>query len=130
MTISNSIKLFYIKYLAKKESRNKYLFEHHFFTNRYYLNHSANELNMSFILNMTVSELNETILHFYEQDFKALCDMYRFKHFWEEFTNPLNAGLSVQSIISSCGFSSTEDFNTLIADHKEASKDILKRNFS
>jgi len=110
--------------------RNKFLFEHHFFTNRYYLNPAANEINMSFILNMTVSELNQTVLNHYEQDFKALCDMYRFKHFWEEFTNPLNAGLSVQSIISSCGFSSTKDFNSLITDHKEASRDILMRNFS
>ena len=129
MTISNHIKLFFIKYLAKKRARNKLLFEHHFFTNRYYLNHSANELNMSFILNMTIAELNEITFNVYQQDFKSLCDMYRFKHFWEEFTNPLNAGLSVQSIISSCGFSSSEDFNNLIADHKEASKDILKRNF-
>ncbi len=130
MTITNCIKLFFIKYLTKKEVRNKYLFEHHFFVNRYYLNHTANEMNMSYILNMTCTELNQTISHYYDQDFKALCDMYRFKHFWEEFTNPLNAGLSVQSIIASCGFNSTEDFNSLIADHKEESRDILKRNFS
>ncbi len=130
MTISNSIKLLFVKYWPKKEMRDKFLFEHHFFTNRYYLNQSANELNMSFILNMSVNELNNITFVNYEQDFKSLCDMYRFKHFWEEFTNPLNAGLSVQSIISSCGFNSTEDFNSLIADHKQESRVILKKNFS
>lgn len=130
MTISNKLRILFIKYLAKKEVRHKFLFEHHFFVNRYYLHKSASELNMSFILNMTIPELNQIVFEFYGQDFKSLCDMYRFKHFWEEFTNPLNANLPVQSIISSCGFSSPEDFNSLIADNKEASKDILKRNFS
>ena len=130
MKAMNSIVLYFIRNWMKKETSNRFLFNHHFFNNRYYLQKSASDEYMAFILNITVSELNIIVKQSYDHDFKTLCDLYRFKHFWEEFTNPLNANLPVQSIISSCGFNSVDDFKDSMKEHKEESKIILKKQFS
>jgi hypothetical protein len=58
-----------------------------------------------------------------------LCSKYKFQHFWDEFTNPLNSELPVESIIKSAGFSSNDDFTEIILKHKEESKYILERKF-
>lgn len=124
------INYFFIKKFGSKAIRNKVIFEHHFFVNRYYLNKQASLKSIIQILNISESEFEHLLLKHYNLNFNTLCEMYRFRHFWEEFTNPLNADLSVQSIIELCGFSSNAEFNQLLSGHKEASKSILKRNFS
>jgi hypothetical protein len=122
-------RLFYIKKFGKKEQRFKILFDHHFFVNKYYLNKSASSDDLSRILNIPNVELEQLALCNYTLNFETLRDMYRFQHFWDEFTNPVNSELPIQSIISLCGFSSNKEFNSLLSDHKEASKDILRKNF-
>jgi hypothetical protein len=123
------LRLFYIKRFGKKEQITKILFDHHFFVNKYYLNKSASSEDLSRILNIPNMELEHVSFYNYTLNFEALRDMYRFQHFWDEFTNPVNSELPIQSIISLCGFSSNKEFNTLLSDHKEASKDILRKNF-
>ena len=130
MLLFYKLKLFIIKRFGKKEHRIKVLFDHHFFINKYYLHKSASAEDLSRILNISNTDLEQLALSHYAMAFDNLRDMYRFQHFWDEFTNPVNAELPIQSIISLCGFSSSKEFNTLLAGHKEASKNILKKNFS
>ncbi len=129
MQIFYKLNLFYVKKFGKKEQKNKILFDHHFFVNKYYLHKSATAENLTRILNITDIELQTLSLKNYTMAFETLRDMYRFQHFWNEFTNPVNADLPIQSVITLCGFSSSKEFNTLLAGHKEASKSILRRNF-
>lgn len=130
MQLFYKLNLFYVKKFGKKEQRIKVLFDHHFFVNKYYLHKSATSENFIRILNISNIELEALSLKNYTMDFVTLRDMYRFQHFWNEFTNPVNADLPIQSIISLCGFSSIQEFNSLLSNHKEASKNILKKNFS
>lgn len=130
MNLFYRINYFFIKKFGNKAIRNKVIFDHHFFVNKYYLNKSASLKNIIQILNISEPELENLLQAHYALNFNTLCEMHRFRHFWEEFTNPLNADLSVQSIIELCGFSSNDEFNELLSGHKEASKHILKRNFS
>jgi hypothetical protein len=130
MQLFYKLNFFYIKLFGKKINRIKVLFDHHFFVNKYYLHKSASGEALSNMLNITNIELEQIVTKNYSIGFDSLRDMYRFKHFWEEFTNPLNADLPIQSVIAFCGFSSNQEFNSLIADHKEVSKHILKKNFS
>jgi hypothetical protein len=130
MQLFYTLRFFLIKKFGKKDQRIKVLFDHHFFINKYYLHKSATADNLSHILNIPNTELEQLSYTHYTMGFETLRDMYRFQHFWDEFTNPLNAELPIQSIISLCGFSSNQEFNLLLAGHKEASKNILKRSFS
>lgn len=129
MQLIYNLKLFYIKIFGKKVNRLKVLFDHHFFINKYYLHKSASCAALANMLNISNIELEQIVTTNYAIGFDSLRDMYRFKHFWDEFTNPVNADLPVQSVIAFCGFSSNQEFNSLIADHKEVSKNILKKNF-
>lgn len=130
MQLIFNLKLFFYKKFRKKEQRIKLLFEHHFYVNKYYLHKSATGAELCRMLNITNTELEQLSIKNYTMGFETLRDMYRFQHFWDEFTNPVNADLPVQSIISLCGFSSNQEFNNLLTDHKEESKYILKKNFS
>lgn len=130
MQLFYNLNLLFIKKFGKKEQRIKVLFDHHFFVNKYYLHKSASAEDLSRILNIPNIELEQLSFNHYTMGFETLRDMYRFQHFWDEFTNPVNAELPILSIISLCGFSSSKEFNSLLAGHKEASKNILKRNFS
>jgi len=129
MKISNVLKLFYIRNFIKTENKVKALFDHHFFTNQYYLHNSASESHMANILNIQIPVLNQIALKNYNLEFTDLCEKYRFEHFWKEFTNPLNAELPVHSLIDASGFKSTEDFSSLITNHKEESKKIISGQF-
>jgi hypothetical protein len=129
MQLLDKLKTFYIKKFTQKVNRTKVLFDHHFFMNKYYLHKTASREELASMLNITNTELDLVVSKHYSIGFEPLRDMYRFKHFWDEFTNPLNADLPVQSVIAFCGFSSNQEFNNLIADHKEVSKHILKKNF-
>jgi AraC-like DNA-binding protein len=129
MRLFDELYFFFINLFGKKEQRIKVLFKHHFFINKYYLRHSATADDLSMKLNISNTDLDQLTFTQYNLDFHSLRDMYRFQHFWEEFTNPLNSNLPIQSIISLCGFSSNEEFNHLISGHKELSKSILRKNF-
>jgi len=130
MGVIIKLKILYIKYFLNKKERDRKLFQHFFFGKQYFLHTNASLDDMSKILNMNAEFLNKLVLENYGMDFKNLCQMYRFRHFWSEFTNPLNAQLPINSIIKSCGFENNESFSDLISNHKESSKNILKKFFS
>ena len=126
--------LFYIKnYLIRKfsdkETCNKSLFDHHFFTNQYYLHKTASLNGISKILNINQDEVDKIALKHYGSNFHALCDHYKFQHFWSEFNNPLNSDLPVESIINIAGFNSNDEFSKSINKHKEESIYILEKKF-
>ncbi len=129
MSVTSHIKQFFLRYFLNKESRSKYLFDHHFFVNQYYLHKSASLENMSKILNISPATVNQITNTYYAMEFESLCSKYKFQHFWDEFTNPLNSELPVESIIKSAGFSSNDDFTEIILKHKEESKYILEKKF-
>ncbi len=129
MSVTSHIKQFFLRYFLNKESRSKYLFDHHFFVNQYYLHKSASLENMSKILNISPATVNQITNTYYAMEFESLCSKYKFQHFWDEFTNPLNSELPVESIIKSAGFNSNDDFTEIILKHKEESKYILERKF-
>lgn len=129
MKVLNALRLFYIRNLIKNENRIKVLFDHHFFTNRYYLHKSASESHMANILNIECHSLNQITVKSYGLDFNELCEKYRFNHFWNEFTNPLNAQLPIHSLIDASGFKSNDDFSSLITNRKEESKQIINKEY-
>lgn len=130
MSFSFYIKQFVIRNFLNKETRYKYLFDHHFFVNQYFLHKSASLENMAKILNINDRKVNQISLTNYGVEFDVLCSKYKFKHFWDEFTNPLNAELPVDSIIKSAGFNSNDDFSESILKHKEESKYILEKKYT
>ena len=129
MKVLNALRLFYIRNLIKNEDRIKVLFDHHFFTNRYYLHKSASESHLANILNIECHTLNQITVKSYGLDFNELCEKYRFNHFWNEFTNPLNAQLPIHSLIDASGFKSNDDFSSLITNRKEESKLIINKEY-
>lgn len=129
MSFTFYIKHFLFRNFLKKETRDKYLFEHHFFVNQYFLHKSVSIDNMAKILNINTDQVNQIALSNYGMDFDMLCSKYKFQHFWSEFTNPLNAELTVESIIKSAGFNSNDDFSESIMKHKEESKYILEKKY-
>ena len=130
MSFTFYIKQFVIRNFLNKETRYKYLFDHHFFVNQYFLHTSASLDNMAKILNINIEKVNTITLSHYGKSFETLCSEHKFKHFWEEFTNPLNAELPVESIIKSAGFNSNNDFAEIILKHKEESKYILEKKYT
>lgn len=124
-----SLKLFVLNYFQKNTQRDKFLFDHHFFKCKYFLHKSASEIHMSNILNINIEELNNITINHYNMTFDDLCKKYKFQHFWDEVTNPLNANLPVNSIIESSGFPSNSAFNETINSHKEESKNIISKKY-
>ena len=129
MSLTFLVKQVIIRNFLNKETRYKYLFDHHFFVNQYFLHKSASIDNMAKILNIEVGQVNHLALSNYGMDFETLCSKYKFQHFWSEVTNPLNAELPVESIIKSAGFNSNDDFSEIIMKHKEESKYILEKKY-
>jgi hypothetical protein len=129
MKLFNALKLFYIRNLIKSENKIKSLFDHHFFSNHYYLHKSASDVHMANILNIDVSTLNQISCKNYNLVFNDLCEKYRMEHFWNECTNPINSDLPVISLINASGFKSNEEFSNLIINKKEESKKIITNQF-
>lgn len=125
MKLFNALKLFYIRNIINSENKIKSLFDHHFFSNHYYLHKSASDVHMANILNIDITSLNQISNQNYHLQFNDLCEKYRVEHFWNECTNPLNADLPVNSLINASGFKSNEEFSNLITNKKEESKKII-----
>ena len=125
MKLFNLLKLFYIRNLINHENKIKSLFDHHFFSNPYYLHKSASDVHMANILNIEISILNQISYKNYNLEFNDLCEKYRMEHFWNECTNPINSDLPIISLINASGFKSNEEFSNLITNKKEESKKII-----
>ena len=91
-----------------------HLFNYYFFDLKYYLNPTASEQNFAQQLNISVEKLNLISLHYYNNSFELLLNEKRYQHFLKEMQNPLNANLTVKSILHSCGFGNSSGFVTFI----------------
>ena len=69
MKLLNALRLFYIRNMIKNENRIKVLFDHHFFTNQYFLHKSASEAHMANILNIECQVLNQITVKNYDLNF-------------------------------------------------------------
>lgn len=109
MQLVSRLLLFLNKLISPREE-SIYLFEHHFFDLKYYLNPIASEQNFAQQLNITVEKLNLISQYYYNNSFEFLMNEKRYQYFLKEMQNPLNANLSVKSILHSCGFGNSTAF--------------------
>lgn len=130
MSFLRFIENYLIRKFSSKETRIKYLFDHHFFKNQYYLHKSASVQGIAKILNINKVDVNQIALKYYGADFETLCNNYRFNQFWTEFNNPINADLTVESIMNIAGFNSNDQFSASLLKRKEESKYILEKKFT
>jgi hypothetical protein len=88
----------------------KNVFDHYFFDLKYYLQKDASIKYFSHLLNVRAEKVDEISTIYYMLPFQLLVNEYRYKHFVEEIENPINANLSIESIINLCGFNSNDNF--------------------
>ncbi len=88
----------------------KNVFDHYFFDLKYYLQKDASIKYFSHLLKVSAEKVDEISTVYYTLPFQILVNEYRYKHFIEEIENPINANLSVESIIHLCGFDSNDNF--------------------
>ena len=88
----------------------KNVFDHYFFDLKYYLQKDASIKYFSHLLKVSAEKVDEISTVYYTLPFQILVNEYRYKHFIEEIENPINANLSVESIIHLCGFDSNDKF--------------------
>ena len=88
----------------------KNVFDHYFFDLKYYLQKDASIKYFSHLLKVRVEKVDEISTIYYMLPFQLLVNEYRYKHFVEEIENPINANLSIETIINLCGFDSNDNF--------------------
>jgi hypothetical protein len=86
------------------------VFDHYFFDLKYYLQKDASVEYFSCLLKVSAQKVDEISTLYYTIPFQLLVNEHRYKHFIEEIDNPINANLSVESIILLCGFESRDNF--------------------
>jgi AraC-like DNA-binding protein len=91
-----------------KELAGNMVFDHYFFDLKYYLHTDASTEEFSHLLNMSHEKLDRISNEIYGSTFQLLLNEYRFKHFMEELESPINANLSINSIIKFSGFESDQ----------------------
>ena len=104
---------FFVGLMEKQPKKNaplKNVFDHYFFDLKYYLQKDASINYFSNLLNVRPEKVDEISTVYYTLPFQILVNEYRYKHFIEEIENPINANLSVESIIHLCGFDSNDNF--------------------
>jgi hypothetical protein len=88
----------------------KNVFDHYFFDLKYYLQKDASIKYFSHLLKVNDEKVDEISTVYYTVPFQLLVNEYRYMHFMEEIENPINADLSIESIINLCGFNSNDNF--------------------
>ncbi len=104
---------FFLGFIGKHRSNGapiKDVFDHYFFDLKYYLQKDASIKYFSHLLKVSAEKVDEISTVYYTLPFQILVNEYRYKHFIEEIENPINANLSVESIIHLCGFDSNDNF--------------------
>jgi hypothetical protein len=111
--------LFFLNKLIQPTVESIQLLNHHFFDLKYYLNPNASEQNFAHQLNISVEKLNLISLNYYNYSFEFLINEKRYQHFLKEMQNPLNANLTIHSILNLCGFGSSSYFVDFIDNRNE-----------
>ena len=99
----------------------KNVFDHYFFDLKYYLHKDASIQDFSLLLHVSSEKLNKIAEDSYNLTFPILINEYRYRHCMEELNNPVNANLSIDSIIKLCGYTANDKFVEFV---KERHKDI------
>jgi len=104
---------FFMGLIGKQSSDStpiKNVFDHYFFDLKYYLQKDASIKYFSHLLKVNDEKVDEISTVYYTVPFQLLVNEYRYMHFMEEIENPINADLSIESIINLCGFNSNDNF--------------------
>jgi len=109
MSFYNFFKNFFSKpHLSSNDSKS--VFDHYFFDSKYYLHPNASIENFSILLNISPDQLNHISKVYYNCLFEKLLNQQRYVYFLDELNNPINANLSMESVIKLCGFQNEEKF--------------------
>jgi hypothetical protein len=119
-----SLANFFVGLIGKHRKTNaplKNVFDHYFFDLKYYLHKDASIQDFALLLNVSSEKLNKIAEVNYNLSFPTLINEYRYRHFMGELENPVNANLSIDSIIKFCGYTANDKFVEFV---KERHKDI------
>lgn len=105
----------------------KNVFDHYFFDLKYYLQKDASIEYFSQLLKVRVEKVDEISKFYYMQPFQVLINENRYMNFIKEVDNPINANLSVESIIHLCGFDSRENFVEFVKEKRRANQSSVNR---
>jgi hypothetical protein len=124
MSVFIFFKNLFVKYLFKDISSKK-VFDHYFFDLKYYLHQDASIENFAFLLNMTSNKVVRITSTYYHCSFQVLLNEHRCNQVLLELNNPVNAGLSMDSMIKLSGFESSEQYSGyLIGNIKQIKRGI------
>jgi hypothetical protein len=107
-----------ISKFRSSEAQDKNVFDHYFFDLKYFLQKDASINYFSNLLNVRPEKVDEISTAYYTLPFQILVNEYRYMHFIEEIENPINANLSIESIIHLCGFDSNDNFVQYVKEKK------------
>jgi AraC-like DNA-binding protein len=86
------------------------VFDHYFFDLKYYLQKNASIEDFSSLLNISRDNIIKISNTFYNSSFQMLINENRYRHFINELESPINANLSIDSIIKLCGYENSDVF--------------------
>ena len=92
------------------DATHKMVFDHHFFELKYYLHKEASIEDFAILLNIGDQQLAEISNNYYNVTFQMLINENRYKHFLQELESPLNANLTIESIVKLCGYENNDRF--------------------
>ncbi len=110
MSLFSFFKNFFSKRHSSNTADSKSVFDHYFFDSKYYLHPNASIENFSILLNISPDQLNHISRVYYNCLFEALLNEHRYNYFLDELNNPVNANLSMDSVIKLCGYDSKDKF--------------------
>lgn len=90
MNVYMSLKWFLFNFFQKNTQLDKFHFDHYSINCEYFLHKSVFHNHMSNILNINFKNPNDITINHYNMNFADLCEKYKFEHFWDYVTNPIN----------------------------------------
>lgn len=109
MSLFNFFKDLIVKCLFKETSF-IHVFDHYFFDLKYYLHLDASNEDFSNLLNISTERLDQISIEKYSCSFSTLLNENRYKHLIKELENPLNARLTIDSLMKLNGYSNNQKF--------------------
>jgi len=108
-------------FVKNLKNNSKEILDHYFFENKYYLTSNASEEDFSKLLNISIDKLNSYSKVYYAQSFQGLINESRYKHVMDEFQNPINEDIPIESVIKLCGFENNQAFVHYVKEKHENS---------
>jgi hypothetical protein len=109
MSLFNYLKNLFVKdHFDDNTSKN--LFDHYFFDLKYYLHKDASVGNFALLLNISIDKVSQISTTYYHFSFQELVNEHRCKQLMFELERPMNAGLSIESIIKLSGFEGNNQY--------------------